>query len=157
MKFESISLAINLLENGHVIAIPTDTVYGLVCLPKFLDAIDKIYELKGRPKEKKLITLTLTPPAIPPSLQPFADKHWPGPLTLIINGEGYRIPNHPITLAILEQVGPLVSTSVNRSGEKAARIADEITLPVPILIGGPLPSGIPSTIISESGVLRSSS
>ena len=154
MKFESISLAASLLKKGEVIAIPTDTVYGLVCLPEFPEAIERIYTLKGRPKDKKLITLTLTPPPPPATLKPLADLHWPGALTLIINGHGYRIPNHPITLALLKEVGPLLSTSANRSGEKAATTPDEITLPVPILIGGPPPSGTPSMIVSEAGTLR---
>jgi L-threonylcarbamoyladenylate synthase len=156
MHFESISLAASLLREGRVIAIPTDTVYGLVCLPEFPEAIERIYALKGRPKDKKLITLTLTPPPPPPLLKSFAERYWPGALTLIINGHGYRIPNHPITLALLKEVGPLLSTSANRSGEKAAVNAVEIPFEIPILIGGPPPSGTPSTILSEQGILRSS-
>lgn len=141
-----------------VIAFPTDTVYGLG-IPVGCDPTP-IYDLKNRPREKALIELhpDLTSIPIPEALRPLAEHFWPGPLTLIIGGVGYRIPNHPVALSLLNQFGPLLTTSANISGSEPALSAAEVKLAfplIPIYEGDEGVHGTPSTIIDESGkILR---
>ncbi|MCH9613439.1 MAG: Threonylcarbamoyl-AMP synthase [Chlamydiia bacterium] len=154
MNLVDIHEAVNLIKAGEVIAIPTDTVYGLVCSMKSKKGVERIYALKGRPKSKHLITLLSYPPPLPEPLLTLAQKFWPGPLTLIVDGESVRIPNHPLALDLIEWGGPLWSTSANLSGEPPALCGEDVPFDIPILGGGPCPLKKPSTIYSEEGLLR---
>lgn len=154
MNIVDINEALDLIQAGEVIAIPTDTVYGLVCSMKSQAGVQKIYTLKGRPKTKHLISLIAFPPPLPEPLLTLAQKFWPGPLTLIVDGESVRIPNHPLALDLIEWAGPLWSTSANLSGKPPALCGEEVPFDVPILGGGPCPLKQPSTIYSKEGLLR---
>jgi L-threonylcarbamoyladenylate synthase len=129
------------LKGGAVAIFPTETVYGIGTSVFSLIGIQRIYKLKGRHGRKPLALLVPTLEAarplveiIPPEAERLAELFWPGPLTLIFKASplgrlvtgglatiGVRIPDHPVALALLKKVGiPLATTSVNRSGQKAA-------------------------------------
>ena len=129
------------LKNNAVIAFPTDTVWGIGCLPNNKIACEKIYAIKQRDGKKPLILLganiTDFKPyvqEIPPIAQELAKKYWPGALTIIVKKSplvadyvssgmdtvGIRIPNHPVLLELLKVTGPLATTSANLSGEPAS-------------------------------------
>jgi tRNA threonylcarbamoyl adenosine modification protein (Sua5/YciO/YrdC/YwlC family) len=131
------------LDRGGVVAVPTDTVYGLACRPGVGDALERIYELKGRPAQKALPFLI--PDAerldafvnrVPPKAGEFAAAHWPGPLTLVLGPDGktaaLRIPRHDFLREVLRAVaGPVAATSANLSGTPALTEADAVAAAFP--------------------------
>ncbi len=124
---------------GKTIIFPTDTVYGIGCLYDDLVAIDRIYRLKDRDYSKPMAILGADIRSVLPLVEATEDfmklarKYWPGALTLVIKRSslvsslasagldtvGIRIPDHEIALSVLRQFGPMVVTSVNKSGEPA--------------------------------------
>ncbi len=173
----SIEHAVSMLQQGKLIAIPTETVYGLAGDASNLSAVQAIYTLKQRPTENPLIIHLPHIEAIgewaieiPPSAYQLAEIFWPGPLTLILkrhpsvlktitgNQEtvALRIPNHPLTLELLKLFGGgLVAPSANRYGQLSPTCAEHVRhafqTQVEILDGGPCEHGIESTIISLIG------
>lgn len=152
------------LRGGGIAAVPTDTVYGLIAAAHRADAAQRIYELKGRPEEKKLILLAADRHVVenhanvPAAAQAWTRQHWPGPLTLILpsrTGEtlGYRVPAHDWLRELLQVFGtPVVSTSANRSGQPPATDAAAVRSAFAgeelwLVDGGQAPGGVPSTII----------
>lgn len=132
---EAISLAVRALAGGDIVGIPTDTVYGLAADPFRTGASDRLFLLKGRPRNVVLPVLVATPDqafslctAVPDCALALARAFWPGPLTLVLPrrpdlgadlGEddatvGARCPAHPVPLAICAELGPLATTSANR-------------------------------------------
>lgn len=133
-----------LLKNGGLIAFPTDTVWGIGCLPTHPQAVEKIYELKGRDKSKPLILMSHDLSFLLPYTQlPFsekaeklAQKHWPGALTLVVNKSdkvpnytsanlntiGIRVPNCNIFQELCRHIEGhvLATTSANLSGQPPA-------------------------------------
>lgn len=123
------------LNDGDVVIFPTDTVYGLACRLYDNDAINRIYELKERSKTKHLAVLCDSLisvndiAVIDERVIKLAYAFWPGALTLILpstpnhyqkTGEktvGVRIPNHDAALWLIKKNGPLLTTSVNKSGD----------------------------------------
>lgn len=174
MPFISFKKAIHCLQSGKVIAIPTDTVYGIAAHIEHADAVRSIFELKKRPQNKPLIILcshfsqiSSFISAFPPSFEKLQRFFWPGALTVILpimenaihnsihldfSTTGFRIPNHPLLLKILQQVGPLAVTSANLSGETSAKNAKEVLLQFgqdfPVLEGDRFVMGTESTIIN---------
>lgn len=168
----AIETARGFITKGELIAFPTDTVYGLSCSPFNTTSIDKIFIAKGRDfikavailigslNQLNLVTSGFTEPA-----QRLADRFWPGALTLIVPIApglpenispyptiGIRMPDHPFALALLQSLGPLATTSANRSGNPDARTAQEVENQLSgrvsfILDGGPCPGGVPSTVV----------
>ena len=138
-----IQQAVTLLKNGKLVAIPTETVYGLGADAKNPTAIQAIYTAKGRPITNPLIIHIPNADAIegfavdiPPAALALAKAFWPGPLTLILkrhdsvplivtaNQEtvALRVPKHPLTLQVLEAFGGGVAApSANRSGHPSVR------------------------------------
>jgi L-threonylcarbamoyladenylate synthase len=129
------------LKNNAVIAFPTDTVWGIGCLPNNEIACQKIYSIKKRDGKKPLILLgeninDFLPyiENFPPIAKKLAKKYWPGALTIIVEKSplvadyvsssmetvGLRIPNHPVLLELLKNTGPLATTSANLSGDPPA-------------------------------------
>ena len=132
------------MKNGDLIVIPTDTVYGLAAKLHDLEALDKIYEIKGRDFSKQIPILIsdraslsdmvkMTPLALE-----LTRNLWPGPLTIVfetkpqffkLTGEktvAIRLPNHPIACEIIDEFGPLRVTSVNKSGQPPLTHIDDI-------------------------------
>lgn len=161
--------AATLLKND-IVAIPTETVYGLAASIHSPQALEKLYALKKRPKENPLIVHVATLEDLIPFVESLPNteltKLWPGPLTLILKAKNLsplvtanlstvavRIPNHPLTLKLLQQTGPLVAPSANISGKPSATTPDHIEFDFghsfPILDGGPCQNGLESTILSE--------
>lgn len=139
--------AVQLLRDGGVVAFPTDTVYGVGVDPLQPEAVRRLYRIKGRPDNKPIAVLVgsiedVEQVAQTPSgnFSRLADRFWPGGLTLIVEARdlppeitaggstvGVRMPNHPLTLEILNAFGgPLATTSANRSGEPPATTAEEV-------------------------------
>ncbi len=163
--------AIHLLKTGRVVALPTETVYGLAASVKNPEAISTIYELKGRPSNNPLI-LHLSDPqqlnqyveAIPAYTKELMDRFWPGPLSIVLNAHGipaeatgglqtaaFRVPSLEITREIIKSTGPLVMPSANLSGKPSGTspqdLQDDFGDSLPIVDGGKRPGGIESTVI----------
>jgi len=170
----SIDKAAALLVAGEVVAIPTETVYGLAGNLFNPSAVEKIYTLKNRPRNNPLIVhvkdLEAALPLItefPKPLQLLAEKYWPGPLTVLLKksklvpdsitaGSDFvaiRVPAHPLTKQLLEQIPfPLVAPSANPftriSPTKAEHVEHYFGDSIPcILDGGSCSVGLESTII----------
>lgn len=132
------------MKNGDLIVIPTDTVYGLAAKLHDLEALDKIYELKGRDQLKQIPILISRKSSLVDMVKMDAmaaeltKNLWPGPITFVfktkpkffaLTGEktvAIRMPNHPKALEIIEKNGPLRVTSLNISGEIPLTDLDEI-------------------------------
>jgi len=177
---ELISTAVSYLRSGKIIIIPTDTVYGLACDAKNKDAINRIFALKTRSNEKSLPVFIssfemLDDVALIKNnlVQNFLKKFWPGALTAVLPARGWmplevrgggltigvRMPNHRLTLDIIEEFGgPITGTSANLSGMPASGKIDEIISqfkhmplkPDLILDAGDLPESEPSTVVDCS-------
>ncbi|MEK6752210.1 MAG: L-threonylcarbamoyladenylate synthase [Chloroflexota bacterium] len=171
-----IQQALEILQNGGILAFPTDTVYGLGALAFDNAAIESIYIAKDRPIEKAipiligdLSDLDQVADNIPSMALRFAARFWPGPLTCIVPKKqtlplavsatstvAVRIPNHPDARALLRAAGPMAVTSANISGQPSPSTADEVytqlngRIPL-ILDGGKTPGGIPSTLVDCTG------
>jgi L-threonylcarbamoyladenylate synthase len=173
----AIESAAAILRKGGVVALPTETVYGLAADASNPDAIKRIFTIKGRPADHPLIVhiadkseLNYWASDVPESAQLLASHFWPGPLTLILHRSphvsnsitggqdtvGLRIPNHPLTLDVLRAMGPhaaVAAPSANRYGRisptTAAHVKEELGNNVDyILDGGPCQVGLESTIVS---------
>jgi len=170
----SLALAVQVLKNGGLVAFPTDTVYGVGALVSRPESVKRIYVVKGRPAEKAIPVLvadvhqlSLVASDVPPLALSLAEAFWPGGLTLVlpkapsvspvITAGGptvaVRIPNHPVALELIRQVGvPVATTSANRSGSPSPKTAAEVESQLAgwievILDGGPVPGGVESTVL----------
>jgi L-threonylcarbamoyladenylate synthase len=168
----AIPLAINILEHCGLVAIPTDTVYGLAAAAFDEDCIERLYVVKGR-NHTKAIALLMSKATkldqvaidINQTARCLAEHFWPGPLTLILKRHpslpeilspeptiGVRVPDHPNTLALMDLTGPLAVTSANLSGQEPTCTAKEVLTQLNrrihlIIDGGPTRGGIPSTVV----------
>ena len=165
-----------ILTAGGVVAVPTDTVYGLACHPDSAAAAERIFAIKHRPPELELSLLAGTTADIAPfarldaspAAQRLAAAHWPGALSLVLpldeprhpaiprHGDTImvRVPGHALLRELLRRTGPLASTSANRHGEPPAKTAAEAEQTLgaevdAVLDGGPA-AGRASTIIDCS-------
>ena len=163
------------IKNGEVVAIPTETVYGLAADAFNTDAVKKIFEAKGRPSDNPLIVhisrledLYLLADEVPEGAVKLAEKYWPGPLTIIlpkkkcvpdeVSGNlptvAVRFPSHKAAQAIIEAAGtPLAAPSANISGFPSPTcfqyVEDDMTGRVSAIVdGGDCECGIESTVIT---------
>jgi L-threonylcarbamoyladenylate synthase len=170
----SIQLAAALLRKGEVVAFPTDTVYGIGAHGFMAPAIEKLYEIKGRDREKAIALLlarvedvTTIAVDVPEIAWRLAERFWPGQVTLVLpkadtvldvlsgGGESVavRIPAHDVALQLISELGaPLAATSANLSGEVEALTAEEVISALGervkyVLDGGRCPGGVPSTVV----------
>lgn len=169
--------AIELLKQGEVVAIPTETVYGLAADARNEEAISKIYATKQRPANNPLIVHIASVAQVldwasefPPLAQKLAQAFWPGPFTLVLParkevsasvraGEptvALRVPSHPVALTLLNDSGlGLAAPSANKytqlSPTTAAHVEAGLGAEVPVLDGGACQVGIESTIVSVHG------
>jgi L-threonylcarbamoyladenylate synthase len=170
----SIKDAALILQQGGLVAFPTETVYGLGANALDAAAVAKIYEAKGRPETSPLIvhasSVEMARTLVsewPREAEELADRWWPGPLTLVLpkaahipgivtaglNTVGVRIPAHPLALQLIEAAAlPLAAPSANRFGElsptTAAHVRAAFGDSIPVLDGGPTRVGIESTVVS---------
>lgn len=164
------------LRAGELVALPTETVYGLGADAMNPAAVRRIFEAKGRPADHPLIVhlpdaeqITVWARDIPREAIALAQAFWPGPLTLILKREedvplevtggqdtvGLRVPGHPVALKLLRAFGGGVAApSANRFGRisptTAQHVRDEFGDSVTVLDGGPCEVGIESTILDLS-------
>ena len=163
------------LRRGQLVAIPTETVYGLAGHALDAQAVARIFQAKGRPHFDPLIVhapsaqvaLALAS-EVPPAARQLAEAFWPGPLTLVLPRSpqvpdlvcsglptvGLRVPRHPLTQALLEAFGgPLAAPSANRFGQSSptrpahvqAQLGHKLCY---LLDGGPAQVGLESTIVA---------
>lgn len=169
-----IAKAVALLRAGQVVALPTETVYGLGADALNPAAVARIFALKGRPADHPLIVhlppdepLEQWAADVPPTARALAQAFWPGPLTMILargarvpravtGGQdtvALRVPDHPVALALLRAFGSgIAAPSANRFGHlsptTAAHVRDEFGDALPLVLdGGPCRVGIESTIV----------
>jgi L-threonylcarbamoyladenylate synthase len=172
----NIAKALRLLNNGEAIAFPTDTVYGVGVCAMQAQAIEALYRIKARHRDKAIPVLLADirdlaglAIEISPLARQLAGRFWPGPLTLVVKKHpdlpaaisptptiGVRIPDHPVALNLLSQAGPLAVTSANLSGGPEARTAGQVYAQlqdrIPLVIdGGRTPGGSPSTVVDCTG------
>lgn len=168
-------LAAEILRSGGLVAVPTETVYGLACNGLDAAAVEKIYERKGRPAQKPLSLMVDGPEAlerygldVPAAAKSLAARFWPGPLTIVVKarpeipaivlagGEtvGLRCPDHPQTLALLREAGfPLAAPSANPTGEASPKTAGQVLRYFDgkieaVIDGGACSIGTESTLLS---------
>ncbi len=169
-----ISLAASLLQTGELVSIPTETVYGLAANALNEDAVLKIYAVKQRPQFNPLIVhvhswaqAQLYVQNTPAKAALLANTFWPGPLTLLLqkqntipdivtagsNRVAIRVPNHPLTLQLLEQLNfPVAAPSANPSGYVSPTSAQHVLENLDgkisyVLDGGECTVGVESTIL----------
>ena len=174
---DRIDYIVSCLRKGDIVALPTDTFYGLAVDPVNLHAVESIYRLKSRQKHKPLSLLISSLSQAyqlardsDPRLDMLADRFWPGPLTLIVRAGtklplrstantgnvALRIPNAPIARAVVERFGlPITATAANLQGASecthAACVRDQIGDRIPLIIdGGPTGRSLPTTIVDLS-------
>lgn len=167
----------NILSNGGLVIFPTETVYGIGCKFDDEEAINKIFKIKNRPANHPLILhigskslLDKYAVDIPKDALTLAEKFWPGPLTLILKKNktvksvvtggqetiGIRMPNHPVTLNIINKLGSaIVGPSANYysrlSTTRISDIPEDLKDAVDLVVdGGHCEVGIESTIIDFS-------
>ena len=175
---ESLARAVEIIHDGGLVVIPTDTVYGVACDPRNIEAIRKVFAAKQRPKYKSLQVLLSIESmeklhlTLPVPLNRLAAMFMPGAFSPIAEAEddcslatlrhdpttgkatqGVRIPNSAVALRILRATGPLAATSANRSGEESAQTvqeaADALGDAVDLYLdGGATPGHVSSTVVA---------
>jgi L-threonylcarbamoyladenylate synthase len=175
---DDLSAAVAALKRGELVAMPTETVYGLAADARNADAVRRIFAAKGRPADHPLIvhiadarSVSEWAREVPAAAQRLIDAFWPGPLTLVLNkapqvdpvitgGQdtvGLRQPAHPVARALLSAFGGAVAApSANRFGRIsptcAQHVRDEFPTGVAVILdGGSSVVGLESTIVDLSG------
>lgn len=168
-----------MLRAGGLVAFPTETVYGLGANAWDAEAVQRVFDAKGRPADNPLIVhvadhteLALVAATVPLLAQRLTAQFWPGPLTLVVDAAkdlpqvttgglatvGVRMPAHPAALAFLQAAGvPVAAPSANRSGRPspttAAHVLVDLNDQVDIVLdGGPCEVGLESTVVDARGL-----
>src|ERR1700690_4266065 len=175
---ESLQLGAELIRSGGLVAFPTETVYGLGANALDAAAVERIFKVKGRPRQSPLIvhvdsiemarTLVLE---WPDAADRLARRYWPGPLTLVLPKRpsipdivtaglatvGLRVPSHPLALALIRAAGvPIAAPSAHPFSELSPTTAEHVRQSLGdavdlVLDGGPAIVGIESTVLSLAG------
>lgn len=168
-------VALALLTRGDVVAVPTETVYGVAVVPGLPGAMERLFAAKQRPASVAVAVLVadadqaaeLTAEPLPRRL---IEHHWPGPLTVVVarrpgldwdlGGDpttiGIRCPDHDFVRALCRQAGPLATTSANRHKEPTPPDADGVAAAlddsgVALVVDGGRCEGEPSTVVDLTG------
>lgn len=166
--------AADFLDRGSVLAVPTDTVYGLAADPFNLAAVEEIYRVKGRPETRALPILVnsidqalLLARDVPENFLRLAHEFWPGALTLVVDAGhrlplkvtantgrvALRLPRSPVIAALIDEFdGPITGTSANLSGypscTSSAQVMEQLGDRLPLVLDvGDLGAGMSSTIV----------
>ena len=175
---DAVDQAGELLRQGEVVAIPTETVYGLAASSLNGEAVKKIFSAKGRPQDNPLIShiadlsmLEMVVRDVPQAAYRLAEAFWPGPLTMILprseqvadevcaglETASVRMPSHPVAQAVIRAAGvPLAAPSANLSGSPSPTTAQDVFADmngkVPLILdGGACEVGVESTVVSLAG------
>jgi L-threonylcarbamoyladenylate synthase len=170
--------AIEVLRGGGVVALPTDTVYGIAVALDVPGGIERLFQVKRRPPDRGIMLLldaasqAASIGMMGAAASALADACWPGGLTVVVSQRpdvplpaaltggtptiGLRVPDHDAPRALAAAIGPLPTTSANVSGLPEARDAQEILAQLGagvdlILDGGPARGGPPSTVVDCTG------
>lgn len=173
----AVSQAVDFLRDGEVVALPTETVYGLAADAMNPTAVARIYEAKERPSfdplivhlphRKRLTDVAIVPPDIAETVNLLIEKFWPGPLTLVLPKAAevpesvtgglptvaVRMSSNPVFKAVVTSFGgPLAAPSANRFGRisptSASAVMKELEGRIPLILdGGACPEGLESTIL----------
>jgi L-threonylcarbamoyladenylate synthase len=175
----SISAAVDALRAGELVAFPTETVYGLGADAANIDAVHRLFAVKGRPADHPVIVhvgsthqLGELGRDVPDAAHRLADAFWPGALTIVVERNpalvadavtggratvGLRVPDHPVALALLDVFGGGVAApSANRFGRVSPTTAQHVLADLGsdvrvVLDGGPCRVGVESTIVDVTG------
>lgn len=174
----AVARAAEALAAGELVALPTETVYGLCALAASDSAVAKVYAAKGRPAKNPLIVhgadlaMLAELAELPEAARALAAEFWPGPLTLVAprraeapvsplalaGGDtvALRVPRAQVFREVTAAVGPLVAPSANRSGRVSATsaeaVAEELGGRIALIVdGGPSPIGVESTVVGMAG------
>ncbi len=172
--YTQIGEAARLIQDGEVVAFPTETVYGLGANALSDAAVEKIFTAKGRPSDNPLIVhigdlsqLEVVAREVPATAKRLIEAFWPGPLTLILprtdavagrvcaglDTVGVRMPDHPLALALIREAGvPVAAPSANRSGRPSPTTAEHVLADLDgriagVLDGGSTGVGVESTVL----------
>jgi L-threonylcarbamoyladenylate synthase len=184
LSADALDAATEALAEGHLVVLPTETVYGIAARPDQPEATRMIFEAKRRSSELSLPVLAASAQmaweVAAPTLtaERLAEAFWPGPLTMVLAradrsrswwlGErtgsvGVRVPDHQFATALIERAGPLAVTSANLSGRAPIDAPEELvmtlggTVDVFLLVAPEArpPAGVPSSVVDlTSGALR---
>lgn len=182
LNAKTVPLAYQALKQGELVVLPTDTVYGLAAAARSPEAIDLLYEAKGRPDDKPIPLLLSDPDrmsvvcaTIPGAARCLAEHFWPGPLTIVLPKAddlppnlttlptvGVRVPDHDLTRAVIRAMGgALAVTSANQSGGANPLAVEEAFNQLGAAVSyymddGLAPGGVPSTVVAfdAAGELR---
>jgi len=168
-------MTLKILEDGGVVAFPTDTVYGVGVRAFDVDGIERLYAIKGRERSKAIAILIAEANQLEQiaeadkTAQTLAKNFWPGPVTLVLPRKpqvpeslaqgptiGIRVPDHTVSRKLLAAAGPMAVTSANLSGEKNTLDADEVLAQLGgridlVIDGGQTPGNQPSTVVDLTG------
>lgn len=174
---ESLRQAAQVIQDGGVVVMPTETVYGLACDAMNDSAVARVFDIKGRPSDNPLIvhvaafeTLKSLAIEIPEEARELAMRFWPGPLTMVLkkresvpyrttgglDSVAVRMPNHPVALELVRLADrPIAAPSANLfsqlSPTRAQDVDPEIVARVPLVLdGGPCDVGLESTVLDLS-------
>lgn len=165
-----------ILTSGGAVVLPTETVYGLFAQALNEEAVNSVYQLKQRPRDKamnlnvsNLNDIYFFSQNIPFFLEKLYNRFMPGPLTIILKANnnvpfwvnsgldtvGFRVPNHVKTLQLISETGPLIGPSANisgnESGKKFSDIQAQFSVDLPGIEDDQALTGIDSTILDLSG------
>jgi L-threonylcarbamoyladenylate synthase len=173
-----IAAAAQALRDGLLVVMPTETVYGLAANALNREAVQRVFQAKGRPADNPLIVHVADASAArevslswPNEAQLLADRFWPGPLTLVLPKQptvpdevtagmptvAVRVPAHPVAKALIQAAGvPVAAPSANRFTQLSPTRAEDVdpliaAAAFAVLDGGPCEVGIESTIVDLSG------
>ncbi|WP_122818191.1 L-threonylcarbamoyladenylate synthase [Nocardioides pantholopis] len=173
----AVSAATAAVQNGGLIVLPTDTVYGVGADAFDAEAVRSLLKAKGRGREmpppvlvSSATTLDALAIRVPDWARALVEEFWPGPLTLVCHQQtslqwdlgdtrgtvAVRMPDHPVALEVLERTGPLAVSSANRTGLPAATDADQaeemLGESIQVVVdAGASPGGEASTIVDATG------
>lgn len=169
------------LRRGSIVALPTDTVYGLAVDPRQPGAVERLFSLKGRPADVPLPIMVGTPAQVRSVAgvldgvaADLAGRFWPGPLTLVVpradgfcvdlggprstrHTVGIRWPDHRLVAGVCARLGPLAVTSANRHGSPPATTSDQVAEAfagsdeLTVIVDGGPCTGDPSTVVECLG------
>ncbi|HFI0592475.1 TPA: L-threonylcarbamoyladenylate synthase [Streptococcus suis] len=165
-----------ILNSGGAVVLPTETVYGLFAQALNEEAVNSVYQLKQRPRDKamnlnvsNLNDINFFSQNTPFFLEKLYNRFMPGPLTIILKANdnvpfwvnsgldtvGFRVPNHVKTLQLISETGPLIGPSANisgnESGKKFSDIQAQFSVDLPGIEDDQALTGIDSTILDLSG------
>jgi len=173
---EEIRQGVEAIRSGLVVAVPTETFYGLAVDPGNSRAIAALFALKKRPRHKPILLLIASMEqlgqfahAVPPQYHPLMDRYWPGPLTLVFPARaevsslltggtgtiGIRLTSHPVARRIISLLGsPITATSANLAQHEPARTAEQVREIFGEKLGavidaGPADDGPGSTVVNH--------